>query len=499
MNKALFAYPWILLLALAALAPSPALAQAPARTLSLEETVRLAKERSPEALAARHRFRGSYWSYQAYRATYMPKLNLNATIPSLQRAITKYTTSGGEEVFLERSFISSSLDLALSKTVGPTGGTFFLGSGLERIDNLSDSVRTSWLSTPMSVGYSQPLFQYNAWKWQNKLEPMRYEEARRTWVEDMEQVSLTGINRFFDVLISRQRLSIAQTNEANYDTLYKIAIGRYNLGKIAENELLQLELSLLQSQGEVEDARLELEMNLFRLRSFLRMPEDAPLELAEPLPPALDVVEVDRALTFARQNHPEVIRLERSMMESESALNKARMDGRLNASLYAIYGLVQSAEDLAGVYADPQEQQQLTLGIQLPILDWGLARSRIRMAESEVELTRTQVDQQRVDFDQQVFLKVMQYNMQQRQFMIAQKSDTVAKKRYAVTKQRYLLGRITITDLNIAQVESDNARQAYMSALHQYWKSYYELRQLTLYDFLRDTPIGLDAEGLLRD
>ncbi|MBE0641377.1 MAG: TolC family protein, partial [Bacteroidales bacterium] len=430
---------------------------------------------------------------------YMPKLSLNATIPSLQRAITKYTTSEGQEVFLERSYISSSLDLALTKSVGPTGGTFFLGSGLERIDNLSDSVRTSWLSTPLSVGYSQPLFQYNAWAWQSKLEPMRFEEASRRYIEELEEVSLTGINRYFDLLLSRLRLEIALINEANYDTLYKIANGRYNLGKIAENELLQLELSLLQSQAEVEDARLEVEMNLFRLRSFLRLPDDVVPELATPAPPPMGTVVVDRAIAMAREYHPEVIGMKRSVLESESLLSKARLDGRINANLYAIYGLVQSSDDIAGVYIDPQEQQQLTLGLQLPILDWGLARSRIRVAESEAELTRTRVDQQRVDFDQQVFLKVMQFNMQQRQFFIAQKADTVAQKRYAVTKQRYLVGRITITDLNIAQVESDNARKGYISALHQYWRNFFELRQLTLFDFQREVPLQANMDAILRE
>jgi outer membrane protein TolC len=457
----------------------------------------MSRERSPDALAAQHRFRSSYWSFQAYKATYMPKLNLNATIPSLQRAITKYTTEEGQEVFLERSFISSSLDLALSKTVGPTGGTFFLGSGLERIDNLSDSVRTSWLSTPLSVGYSQPLFQYNDWSWQSKLEPMRFEEASRRYIEELEKVSLAGVNRYFDLLLAQLRLEIALINEANYDTLYKIAIGRYNLGKIAENELLQLELSLLQSQAEVENSRLEVEMNLFRLRSFLRLPDNVALELSAPPPPPMGTVEVDQAVSWARELHPDVIGMQRSILESQSLLSKARLDGRLNANLYAVYGLVQSAEDISGAYADPQEQQQITFGVQLPILDWGLAKSRIRVAESEAELTRTQVDQQRVDFDQQVFLKVMQFNMQQRQFYIAQKADTVAQKRYAVTKQRYLVGRITITDLNIAQVESDNARMGYINALHQYWRNYFELRQLTLFDFRREAPLSADMQAIL--
>lgn len=473
------------------------MAQSEDGTYRLDEVIRMARDRSREALSARHRFRSSYWSFQTYRATYMPKLTLDAELPSLQRSISKYTLSDGSEVFLERSYVASSMDLSLSKKIGPSGGTLFLSTGLERIDNLSDSVQTSWLSNPLTIGYSQPLFNYNAWKWENRIQPMRFEEARRQYIEDLEQVSLTAVNRFFSLLLSELSLEIATVNEANYDTLYKIAIGRYNLGKIAENELLQLELSLLQSNAEVEDARLEVQMNMFRLRSFLRFSDDQKLKLIPPLAPPSNIIEVNKAISYAREFRSDAIAMDRTLLESEGALNRAKAEGGFNANLYALYGLTQSAADFNDAYADPQDQQQLTFGIQLPILDWGLSKGRVKMAESDLELARTTAEQQQIDFDQEVFLKVMQYNMQKRQFEIASKSDTVAQKRYAVTKQRYLVGKITITDLNIAQVESDNARKSFIAALHQYWQNHFELRQLTLFDFILNKELNADYESII--
>ena len=126
----------------------------------------------------------------------------------------------------------------------------------------------------------------------------------------------------------------------------------------------------------------------------------------------------------------------------------------------------------------------MVLGIQVPILDWGLTRGKIKLAESDRDLERTAVQQEMIDFDQQIFLKVMQFNMQRNQLAIAAKSDTVAVKRYEVTKQRYLIGKIGIIDLNLAQTEKDNAQQGYIAALSSYWRSFYELRKLTLYDFV---------------
>ncbi|NTW26435.1 MAG: TolC family protein, partial [Lentimicrobium sp.] len=169
---------------------------------------------------------------------------------------------------------------------------------------------------------------------------------------------------------------------------------------------------------------------------------------------------------------------------------------RFNANLYAVYGLTQSTDNIQDVYKDPQQQQQLVLGIQVPILDWGYARGKIKLAESEQDLQKTSIQQEMLDFDQQIFLKVMQFNMQRNQLIIAAKSDTVALKRYEVTKQRYLIGKIGITDLNIAQTEKDNAQQGYISALSSYWRSFYELRKLTLYDFITKTRLRFNFDDI---
>jgi len=61
--------------------------------------------------------------------------------------------------------------------------------------------------------------------------------------------------------------------------------------------------------------------------------------------------------------------------------------------------------------------------------------------------------------------------------------DQVALERYKVSQNRYLIGKIDITNLNIALNEKDNAKRSYIQALNSFWGAYYDLRKLTLYDF----------------
>jgi len=465
--------------------------------LSLDEVIEIARAQSPDALTAKHKFRASYWQYRSYRAAYLPSLEMNGTLPNFNRSIEQVSLAEGEAL-LERQYIDYSVSAYVRQRIGLTGGDVFVRSGLRRLDNIYDTNTViQHLSTPINIGYSQPIFQYNAYKWERRIEPMRYEEAKKSYLEDMENVSMTATNYFFNLLLAQISEDIAQINLANYDTLYKIAQGRYNLGKIAENDLLQLELQFLRAASSVEDARLNVENRMFRLKSYLRIKEDAPVNLIPPDDITPFTVSFTKAIEEARANRSDALAFTRREIEAERDVNQAKMDGRFDAELYAVYGLTQSSIDLGDVYKNPLDQQQLQVGITLPILDWGVARGKIKIAESNQEIVRTAIEQEQIDFDQEVFLLVARFNMQYEQVLIAAKTDTVAQKGYDITKARYLIGKISITDLNIAQREADQSKSNYINALWTYWSNFYQLRALTLFDFKTDLPIEVDHTELL--
>ena len=134
----------------------------------------------------------------------------------------------------------------------------------------------------------------------------------------------------------------------------------------------------------------------------------------------------------------------------------------------------------------------------MPILDWGRTRGDIKIAESNLALVETSVEQERIDFDHNIFLNVMEFNMQEKQLLIAAKSDTVAQKRFEVTQKRYIIGKVNdVLELQNAQIDNDNARMGYYRSLMTYWKSYYEIRMLTLYDFRRNMPITISIDDLI--
>lgn len=465
--------------------------------LTLQETIEMAKSQSPEAQAAKNRFKNSYWGYQTYKAKRLPKLTLNTTLPNFNRSISEIRQDDGSEAFRERSLIKGSADLSLSQKIGFTGGELFLNSQLRRTDVFNPNESTSYLTTPVSIGLRQPLFSFNEMRWQRDIEPLKYKEAKRKYLEAMQQVAIDASNLYFDLYLAQINHTIAKRNKRNKDTLLKIAKGRYQLGKIAENELLEMELSYLNADLSVEETSIKIESSAFKLKSFLGLKEDKVIKLKKPQKADAYRVNVEKAIAEARNNKSEMVRLKKKLAQAERDVARAKKKSGFNADIFATYGLSNSSREFDNLYNDPRDEQQVSLGLEIPILDWGRSEARRKKAISNQKLVRTNVAQARQDFKQEVFLGVQEFNMQAKQLRGAAKADTIGKKRYDITQKRFMIGKVDITDLNNAAKERDQAQRSYIEALRNYWNSRYKMRKLTLYNFQRNRPLEFNPENLI--
>ena len=465
---------------------------------SLNDVIEIAQKQSPDALMAKHRFISSYWVYRNYKANYLPSLSFASTLPSISTGF-KDQFVGGVTTSVFENVNRYSLDLFLEQKIGFTGGTVEVSSGLLRTDNFkSDTSWHQYTTNVINLGLTQPISMYNPDRWEIRIEPLRYEEAKRIYVETNEKIAVTVIDYFFSLLLAQINVSIAKKNYSNYDTLYRIAQGRYTLGKIAENDLLQLELNLLKAESAVEDADLNYNNRLFIFKSFLRIKEETMIELIPPTETNHFGVALQTAVEQAKFNTSIGLELQRRTLEAERVVKEAR-SGRFDANLYAGFGLGQiSNGDIRDAYTQPLDEEFVSFRISMPILDWGRTRGDIKIAESNLALVETSVEQERIDFDHNIFLNVMEFNMQEKQLLIAAKSDTVAQKRFEVTQKRYMIGKVNdVLELQNAQIDNDNARMGYYRSLMTYWKSYYEIRMLTLYDFRRNMPITISIDDLI--
>ncbi len=458
--------------------------------LSLNEAITIAHEQSAIADAARFALLSSQYQYKSFRADLLPRLVLSGTAPNYRKNIFQNTLDDGTIVFSSRKQSAADAFLSVEQNILWTGGTVSVSTGLSRLGIFYGEDNYFWQSTPLVVGIEQPIFQFNSLKWRNKIQPLELEIAQKEFVESMEGLSIQVTQAFFDVYLAQANVENAAFNVARNDSIYNISQGRYRVGTIAENDLLQTELQLKNAQSSLVRSRIEYERSINNLKILLGYSTGVQftLEVPDDLPDIY--VNAQKAKQLAVENSSESLTYRLSEIQANRNLARVKGQGGLATTISANYGLNKSAREFGDLYASPESRQFFTISFNLPIFNWGKQEAQVNAAQNRLLEVANSVQFQRRQFLQAVEYRVNQFLQLKDQVRLAAQADTIAQRRYFVSQQRYLIGKIDITNLFIAQEQKDAARLAYIRALREYWTGLYALRQLTLYNFRENSPIS---------
>ncbi len=466
--------------------------------ISLEEAIEIAKDQSPSALVAKHNFLSSYWQFRSFRAQLLPSLNLSATLGNYNRSLVPLQNSEtGEINYVANNNMKNSLSLSIDQNIALTGGRVSLFTSLYRLDQFGSGVPAMYNSQPINITYIQPLRTYNNLKWDKVTEPKRYERAKRRYLEQMENITGNVIPLYFDVLQAQQRLAMSSKNYDNTIALYKLTKERYERGLVAKNDVLQLELRVINENLSINDHKLNLDMRMLRLKTYMGYNEHVELELAVPDSGPAITLNFDEVLQKAYNNSSFLLDNELDLLGAEQEVERNKANTGIQANLNAQFGLTQQGDELGTAYSNPMDQQIVSLGLRLPIIDWGLGKGRVKMAKSRQELIKAQVDQELNEFKQNVFIKVIQFNNQVEQCNLSARADSIALERYENARQRFMDGTIGVTELNNAQNEKDQASNRFINDLGDFWQFYFNIRKMSLYDYLNRQDLSAEFDKMV--
>ena len=462
--------------------------------LTLTSTIRIAQQQSYDAMLARLSFMSQYWSYRSFQAELLPAVNLSGNLLQFDRSMVEARNyDDGRIAYVENNSMGNSIALSVDQNIAALGGKLSVQSYLYRLDQFSYDSRI-YNSQPVRLCYTQPLRAYNSLKWQKKTEPLRYECAKRAYLESMEEITIQAVNLFFNVLSAQSiyQQSVSTLKDRQY--LFDIARKRFDLGTITKSELLQLELSLLNVQVEVENNRLTLKNQKFRLFSYLRLYDYDDIQLMPPYSVPEVIISADEVVSKALANSTHTLQQQISRLESEKLVAQAKANKGIQVQLSSELGFNRTANHFNDAYRMLKDNEIVGLTVTLPIFDWGVSKGRVKMAEADLEVKKTQLEQAHETYIQDLRNCVLQFNMQAGQCKNALRAQDIADERYDITKRRFEAGAVTVTDLNTAQQESESARAQYIRQLQTFWTGYYSLRKSTLYDWVGKRDLTADFD-----
>lgn len=464
--------------------------------LRLSDALDIASQQSLDALVAKDQMRVYYWRFRDYKADLLPSLTFRGTIPSLNRQLSTYQKEDGTYAFIPSRNLTESALLSVTQNIPYTGGKISVESQLQRLDQLDGSKTTSWLTVPVSITLEQPLITSRPLWWAKKIEPERYKEAKQQYIADMEAVSIRTIQYYFDLLLSMVNYDIAEQTLKNATQLYDIAIGKKRLGLISDNDVQQLKLGKLNASAAVVSARQDYDQKMCDLRNYLGFNDQVVVEAVIPEEAPVIPISLDEVRSLAKANNPISHNARRRQLEAQQLIAEARANRGFKANIYASIGFTGSASKFAPAYQNLQNRQIISLGLSIPILDWGKGKGRIQLAKSQADVEYNRIQQEVLDFEQNIVLAVQQYHDQQGLVSVYREADTVAQRRYKSIFETFVMGHISVLDINAAQTEKDQARRNYINQLYLSWLCFYNLRQITLFDF--ETRTNIEYSSLLQ-
>lgn len=490
---------WILLLmtACGALHAQAANEKQVVRRITLEEAITLARVQSVNAAVALNELKTAYWEYRTYKANLLPEVNFSATIPGYAKSYNSYQQGDGSYTFVRNNYMQMSGELSIDQNIWLTGGKLSLNTSLDFMKQLDGNKEERYMSVPIALTLSQPIFGVNSYKWDRRIEPVRYAEAKARFLSETEEVTMTTINYFFNLLLAKENVGIAQQNLENAEKLYEVAKAKRQMGQISENDVLQLKLNVLNARATLTDNESSLKSSMFQLRSFLALSEEEELEpiLPETLPSVL--VDYQDALNKALTNNSFAHNIRRRQLEADYEVARAKGNLR-QMTLFAQVGFTGTDQEMRGAYDPLKDNQIVEVGVSIPLLDWGKRKGQVKVAKSNREVIQSRLRQESMNFNQDLFILVEQFNNQRAQLEIANEADQIAQQRYKTNVETFMIGRISTLDLNDAQMSKDQARQKHISELFYYWYYYYQLRSLTLWDFEKNSNIDADIEAIVK-
>ncbi|MBQ7683664.1 MAG: TolC family protein [Bacteroidaceae bacterium] len=463
--------------------------------LTLDECIAMARRQSVDAAVAMGELRSAYWQWRSYKADMLPEMSFSATTPSYNKRYTSYQQADGGVSYVRNDYLGMDGSLYISQKIWPTGGTLSVETSLDYLHQAGTGGGNQFMTLPVAVTLSQPVFGVNHLKWNRRIEPLRYREAQARFLTETEQVAMKAISLFFNLLLAGEQVGIARQNLQKAEELYKVAQAKLEMGTISENDVLQLKLDVLKAHSALTNSESTRQARQFALRSFLDVEVDIVPVVPESVPTSHLLYE--EVLAHALQNNAFATTMRRRQMEADYAVASARANRR-SITLYAQLGYTGTGDNLGGAYHDLLSKEVVQVGLSVPILDWGKRKGQRKVAESNREIVQGQLRRQAQEFRQDIFILTEQFNNQAEQLHIACQADTIAQRRYHTNVETFKIGSISTLEISDAKTAKDEARQNRISQLHNYWYYYYQLRSIALWDFQKGCGITEDVERLIQ-
>ncbi|MEO9572287.1 MAG: TolC family protein [Polaribacter sp.] len=468
------------------------------QNITLNDVLKLAGKNSLDIFKAKRNYGVNYWEFRSYKSSLLPKIDFTTRPFTFNSAlIERYDSEQNIDVYRQQQTINSFANLSISQDIRATGTSVFLNSSFNRLENFGDFETKSYNATPVRIGLVQPIMAFNRFKWEQKTAPLEFQKAKQDFLYELQTINLKAVNLFFNWALASKKVAIAEENKTTAKKLFNIGKQRYALIAIERDQLLNLELDVYNANTNLTQNQQALQKATAALKLFLR--DKLPTGAMPTLPELISdlSINLNKAIDLAYKNNPDILNLKIKKIEALRNLDQVVKNNRFDLSLTASYGLNQQADTFVDAYGRFLDQQNVSIQFSIPVLDWGERKGKIKTAIMNKEVVDIELQQNEETYKQDITQNVLDFNIQHELVLGALRTNEISKESYHLTEKRFLSGSVDFLNLTSSRKAWQQANENYIQALQSYWALYYKVQQLTLYNFIDNTPLLQDFKTIL--
>ncbi len=449
-------------------------------TLKLEHILKFYYLQSNEAQKAGISKEIGKIDWENFNLSKLPVISFNISPISFSKSIVSLQDPiSGNYNYTSNYVNNSSTGINIEIPVNYTGGKLNLNSNLNMMREFSLN-KNSFRANLLEISYSQFLFGGRKnYEFEKKISELSFKNLDNKTKQKHLEIQRQSVELYLDLLSKDIELKNSQKNKLYSDTVLHLSTIRYTNGEITETELTQVEVQQQQQLLMVEYSTITRSKSLRKLITFLNL-EQKEYIVVIPQFQIENNIDFNDALIALNRNNPFFLEKEIRNTEAEQRLYNANTKQIFNLEINMSYGLNQYGEFLYKAYSNPSLQQAFTIGITIPIIDWGKSRNLRRSARLQKMLTKFNIVNEEKQMVESLYAAVEEYNYACSISEISFEKLQLTEKQYQLMIKNYELGQNTFYDLMIANSQLLKSQAEYLKNLSEVWNRYYQIRSIIL-------------------
>ncbi len=276
------------------------------------------------------------------------------------------------------------------------------------------------------------------------------EGAAAMRAREVVEIAADTADAFFQLAETDRSLAILEEARRRLEDAAAAATSRYEVGKVAQADVLQANLEKTSLDEQLSSLRAERQAQAARFNAFQGLPAGTSVPLIGPVEPDSAVPAAAELVRQAAEQNPAVAAAQTEVQRAEQELELARLESRPDWMLMGYYGRRQRFDDLIGVSA----------AINLP---WARRRRlEERRAEKEAELAAARAGVETVLNQIQGEIEAAYAELAKNREQARLYRDSIlpqAEINYRAAREAYIVGRIDFLTLVRAATDLDLYRR----------------------------------------